>query len=262
MEKQNETKKIIGRTLEDILKQEETFQEQLDFIKKDIFPGKILISPKKLKPNPFQNEKKYRPEQTDELGEFFKRNGFLMPLFVRKRNGEYEIISGEKRWQAALLANIEEIPVIVENIDDATMKEITVIEKLQSDDATPLEEAILYKSLIDEYHYSHNDIAKRIGKSRPYVSNLVRILSLPTEVLSLLREDKITVSHLRPFIGQDDKTVIQIAKKIVKENLSVRQCENILKKEQQPLNVKIQNKQIIIDFQTVKERDKILKKLR
>ncbi len=254
-------KKIMGKGLQDILKQEGTLQQQLEFIQKDAKRNKIYVPIHQLVTNPFQTPKIYNAKQISELALSIVDHGILLPILVRQNQGRYEIISGEKRWRAAIEAKLTEVPVIIENIDDHVMKEISLIEQLQSDDITPLEEAKSYQNLIEQYGYSHQSIAKQIGKSRTYVTNLLRITRLPEDVLDYVNHGKISISHVRPLVGKDPQVIRECVQKIVDEHLSVRACENLLKMKKSNINIQVTSKQVIIDYHSEEELARILRQL-
>ena len=253
--------KKLGRGLSDILQQEGTLQQQLEFIQKDVSRSKIYVAMERLVENPFQPTKIYPKQQIQELALSLIENGFVMPILARFRQGKYEIVSGEKRYQAAQVAGLKEVPVIVEDFDDAMMQQVSLIEQLQKDDITPLEEAFFYKNLIEQHGYSHQKVAKQIGKSRVYVTNLVRITSLPTFVHDAIRQEKVSVSHVRPLIGQEEALIRKNLQKMIEERLSVRQCERLMKKRAGQPIIRVTPTQVIVEYENPSQLKKILKKL-
>ena len=259
--KRNEKK--LGRGFSTILEQESTLQQQLEFIQKEGNRSKTMIATAQLVPNPFQPPKNYPENQLKELALSLQTNGFLMPILVRLQNGIYEIVSGEKRWRAAQVAALSEVPAIVENIPDEWMQQIALIESLQRDDITPLDEALNYLRLNQQHGLSHQAIAKQIGKSRVYVTNLIRIATLPSFVLQAIKNKEIQVSHARTFVGLSEVEMQHLLAQIIQQKLSVRQCEALKRKRDHPANqrIRITKKHVKIAYDDDKELEKILRKL-
>lgn len=253
--------KKLGRGLEEILQQEKTLQQQLEFIQKDMSRHKVYVETAKLVPNPFQLPKLYTSQQLAELALSLKENGFVLPVLVRQRKGQYEIISGEKRWRAASEAQLYEIPVIVEDFSDEMMQQISIIEQIQRDDIHPLEEAFSYKRLIEKHGYSQQEVARQIGKSRVYVTNLIRITTLPSFVLDAVRNNQISISHARNLIGLEAPAAQAMLEQIVEQKLSVRQCEKLLQKNDTTPQIRISKKHITIRYHSPEQLEKILKKI-
>ena len=184
----------------------------------------------KITKNRFQPRKIFDENKLNELTNSIKERGVLQPIIVRKHfkdNDKYEIIAGERRFLAAQKAGLEEVPVVITNVDDLKSLEYAIIENVQRDDLNPLEEAQSYQRLIDEFSYDHEKVSKFIGKSRSYITNSLRILTLPIEVLNLIETRKITAGHAKILVGLDNAEFI--ANKINDKKLSVRQTENLVK---------------------------------
>ena len=184
----------------------------------------------KIVKNRFQPRKIFDENKLNELTNSIKESGVLQPIIVRKNNKDndkYEIIAGERRFLAAQKAGLEEVPVVVTNVDDLKSLEFAIIENVQRDDLNPLEEAQSYQRLIDEFYYDHEKVSKFIGKSRSYITNSLRLLSLPKNVLNLIEQRKITAGHAKILVGLDNAEFI--TEKIIKKKLSVRQTENLVK---------------------------------
>ncbi len=184
----------------------------------------------KIVKNRFQPRKIFDENKLNELTNSIKESGVLQPIIVRKYNKDndkYEIIAGERRFLAAQKAGLEEVPVVVTNVDDLKSLEFAIIENVQRDDLNPLEEAQSYQRLIDEFYYDHEKVSKFIGKSRSYITNSLRLLSLPKNVLNLIEQRKITAGHAKILVGLDNAEFI--TEKIIKKKLSVRQTENLVK---------------------------------
>ncbi len=181
-------------------------------------------------PNKLQPRKNFDKENLADLTNSIKERGVIQPIIVRKSKSEsskYEIIAGERRWLAAGKAGLHEIPVVVTEADDLKSLEFAIVENVQRHDLNPLEEAQGYKRLIDEFSYDQEKVSRFIGKSRSYITNSLRILNLPFEVLKHVEEKKITAGHAKILVGLDNAEFI--ANKIIEKKLSVRQAENFVK---------------------------------
>ena len=180
--------------------------------------------------NKFQPRKIFDKGKLDELTESIKERGIIQPIIVRKSGDEknkYEIIAGERRWIAAQNAGLHEVPVVEVEADDLKSLEFAIVENVQRNDLNPIEEAKGYKRLIDEFSYDHDKVGKFIGKSRSHVSNCLRLLSLPDEVIGLLEKNLISQGHAKILVGLNNAN--SLAKKIIDKNMSVRQAENLIK---------------------------------
>ena len=181
-------------------------------------------------PNKYQPRKNFDESNLEDLSNSIKERGVIQPIIVRRSNSEdakYEIIAGERRWLAARKAGLHDIPVIVTEADDLKSLEFAIVENVQRHDLNPLEEAQGYKRLIDEFSYDQEKVSKFIGKSRSYITNTLRLLNLPNEVLKFVEEKKITAGHAKILVGLENASFI--AKKIIEKKLSVRQAENFVK---------------------------------
>ena len=189
-------------------------------------------------PNKYQPRKNFEEENLEDLTNSIKERGVIQPIIVRHSNTEsskYEIIAGERRWLAARKAGLHDIPVVVTDVDDLKSLEFAIVENVQRHDLNPLEEAQGYKRLIDEFSYDQDKVSKFIGKSRSYITNSLRLLNLPEEVLRFVEQRKISSGHAKILVGLEN--ALSIANKIIEKNLSVRQTENfvkIFKKKQIP----------------------------
>ena len=181
-------------------------------------------------PNKYQPRKNFDEENLNDLVNSIKERGVIQPIIVRKsntNNSKYEIIAGERRWLAAQKAGLHEIPVVVTEADDLKSLEFAIVENVQRHDLNPLEEAQGYKRLIDEFAYDQDKVSKFIGKSRSYITNSLRILSLPQDVLKFVEEKKISAGHAKILVGLENASFV--ANKIIEKKLSVRQAENFVK---------------------------------
>jgi ParB family transcriptional regulator, chromosome partitioning protein len=214
----NKIKKGLGRGLSSLIGETKT----------EIKSNKLSLS--EIIPNKFQPRKNFEKENLEDLTNSIKERGVIQPIIVRKSNDDnskYEIVAGERRWLAAGKAGLHEIPVVVTNINDLKSLEFAIVENVQRHDLNPMEEAQGYKRLIDEFSYDQEKVSKFIGKSRSYITNSLRILSLPDEVLKLIEEKKITSGHAKILVGLDN--AIFLANKIIEQKLSVRQTEKFVK---------------------------------
>jgi len=181
-------------------------------------------------PNKYQPRKIFDERNLEDLTNSIKERGIIQPIIVRKSNDDkskYEIIAGERRWVAAQRAGLHNVPVVVTQADDLKSLEFAIVENVQRHDLNPLEEAQGYKRLIDEFGYDQEKVSTFIGKSRSYITNSLRLLSLPEEVLKLIETQKITAGHAKILVGLDNASFI--ANKIIEKKLSVRQAENFVK---------------------------------
>tara|TARA_Y100000590_G_scaffold347807_1_gene398562 strand:- start:16 stop:861 length:846 start_codon:yes stop_codon:yes gene_type:complete len=211
-------KKGLGRGLSSLIGE----------IKVENKTNKLTLS--EIVPNKNQPRKNFDEEYLDDLSNSIKERGVIQPIIVRKSNLEdskYEIIAGERRWLAARKAGLHDIPVIVTEADDLKSLEFAIVENVQRHDLNPLEEAQGYKRLIDEFSYDQEKVSKFIGKSRSYITNSLRLLSLPQDVIKFVEEKKISAGHAKILVGLDN--AIFVANKIIEKKLSVRQSENFVK---------------------------------
>jgi ParB family chromosome partitioning protein len=188
------------------------------------------VSINDLSRNKFQPRKHFSEEGLEELSNSIKTQGIIQPIVVRpdkSTKGKYEIIAGERRWLAAQKAGLHEVPVVVLSIDDIKSLEFSIIENVQRQNLNPIEEARGYQRLINDFNYDHDKLSKFIGKSRSYIVNSTRLLSLPDEILSMVEQNNLSAGHARTLIGLQNS--IHIAKKIIQKKLSVRQAEVLVK---------------------------------
>ena len=240
---QNRLKKGLGRGLSSLLGDSST----------KIETNKVLI--KDLTRNKFQPRRQFAKGSLDELTNSIKEQGIIQPILVRpdkSSEGKYEIIAGERRWLASQHAGLHEVPVVILNVDDVKSLEFAIVENVQRQDLNPIEEARGYKKLIDDFGYNQEKLSKFIGKSRSYIANSLRLLSLPEEVLAMVQEGNLYAGHARSLIGLNNS--IEVAKKIVQKKLSVRQAEILVRQFKSKKFRLIQKKDSnILDLQRVLE---------
>jgi len=196
----------------------------------EISENKTKISISSIVRNKYQPRKKFEKESLEELTNSIRERGIIQPIIVKKsddQDSKYEIVAGERRWQAAQNAGLHEVPTVVIKADKLKSLEFSIVENVQRKDLNPIEEAQGYKRLIDDFYYDQDKVAKFIGKSRAHISNCLRLLSLPKEVIDLIIDEKISQGHAKILVGLDN--VILLAKKIVSKKLSVRQTENLVR---------------------------------
>ena len=190
--------------------------------------------------NKYQPRKTFNKDQMQELTNSIKERGIIQPIIVRKNSDKYEIIAGERRWQAAQNAGLHEVPIVEVQADDLKSLEFAIVENVQRDDLNPIEEANGYKRLIDEFKYDQDKVSKFIGKSRTHITNFLRLLTLPNEVIKLIEEQKLSQGHAKVLVGL--KNAAQLAKKIVDKKLSVRQAESLVRIYKSPRKFKLVTK--------------------
>lgn len=195
----------------------------------DISVSTLAIS--EVEPNSEQPRREFTPEALGELADSIREHGILQPLVVRPRpNGRYQIVAGERRWRAARIAGLNEVPVVVRELDDNEALEIALVENLIREDLNPIEEALGYRTLSERFSMTQEQIAKRVGKARPTVTNSLRLLTLPDEVITLLQNGSISSGHARALLPLMPQDALALAGRITSEGLSVRQTESAAKK--------------------------------
>ena len=193
----------------------------------------VFIRTSKIEPNRNQPRKNFNEDALLELSESIKQYGVLQPLLVQDKKEYYEIIAGERRWRAAKIAGLLEIPVIIKKLNDKEMVEISLIENIQRENLNPIEEAQAFKRLLEEFHLKQDEVAERVSKSRTAVTNSMRLLKLDERVQQMLMDDMISTGHARALLAEDDKEQqFILAQKVFDEKLSVRDTEKLLKKIQ------------------------------
>ena len=213
----NKIKKGLGRGLSSLIGES----------KIELTTNKLSISD--LYPNKFQPRKIFDEDSLSDLEKSIKERGIIQPIIVRKSDeiSKYEIIAGERRWLAAQKAGLHEVPVVVTDADDLKSLEFAIVENVQRNDLNPLEEAQGYQRLISDFAYDQEKVSKFIGKSRSYITNCLRILTLPNDVLSLIETKKLSTGHAKILVGLENASFV--AQKIIQKKLSVRQSENFVK---------------------------------
>ncbi len=183
-------------------------------------------------PNPDQPRRDFSQQALEELAASIREKGIIQPLIVRPKNGSFEIVAGERRWRAAQLAQLHEVPVLIREFDDIEVLEVAIIENIQRADLNAIEEAAGYRQLMENFGHTQEKLAEALSKSRSHIANLLRLLNLPKEVQDMLRQGQLTAGHARAIITAEDPA--SLARRIVREGLSVREVENIVRKAQDP----------------------------
>ena len=212
------------------------------------------VSISDLSRNPYQPRQNFSEEKLEELANSIRKNGIIQPIAVREnksQSGKYEIVAGERRWLAAQRAGLHEIPVNVLDLTDVESLEVAIVENIQRDDLNPIEEAKGYKRLNEEFKYDHESISKLMSKSRSHISNTLRLLTLPSDVIAMLEEGTLSSGQARPLIGISNAS--SIAEEIVSKNYSARKVEYLIR------NKKGSNKEKVVDANIIKAQERIEK---
>ncbi len=192
--------------------------------------GEVILKINEVEPNKNQPRKEFDQAALEELADSIKQHGIVQPIVVTKQDGYYEIIAGERRWRAAKLAGLKEVPVVIKEYSPQEVMEVALIENIQREDLNPVEEAKAYQHLIEEYKLKQEDVAKKVSKNRTTITNALRLLKLPDSILNMLINGTISGGHARALLAIDDQKKQQkIADKIVKDKLSVREVEKLVK---------------------------------
>ena len=202
--------------------------------------GELMMKINMVEPNRDQPRKNFEEDALLELADSIKQMGVLQPLLVRKRKDYYEIIAGERRWRAAKIAGLKEVPVIIKDYTEQEIVEIGLIENIQRENLNPIEEAMAYKKLLEEFHLKQDEVAERVSKSRTAVTNSMRLLKLNEKVQQMIIDDMITTGHARALLAIDDQEQQYVlANKIFDEKLSVRETEKLIKEIKNPKKPKV-----------------------
>ena len=247
MSSKNERKKGLGRGLSSFL-DVDSFDEIVEISNPEKEVSKASNSSnflpiEHLVPNQNQPRKNFSEDELKSLASSISETGIIQPILVRKNNSFYEIVAGERRWRAAQLAKIHEVPVLIKELTNEEVVKISIVENIQRVDLNPIEEANSYHQLIRDFGYTQEKVSSSLGKSRSYIANSLRLLSLPESIIKFLEEGKLTSGHARALVGVKNSELL--AKKIIEEGLSVRDTENIVKKGIDQSNKRIEKKSSI-----------------
>ncbi len=238
-------RRALGRGLEELFNIEDINYDKIEEkIMETSTKEEVTDLPlNKLRVNPYQPRKTFNEESIKELATSIKEHGVIQPIIVKKSIKDYEIVAGERRYRASKLAGMETIPCIIRDFTDRQMMEIAVLENLQRENLNAIEEATAYQTLMQNLNLTQEELAKRVGKSRSYITNMLGLLILPEEVKNLVKQGSLSMSHARVLSKLENKDqIITLANRIVKENLNVRQIEEETSKENTPKKVKVQRK--------------------
>lgn len=189
----------------------------------------ISIDINEIKPNKNQPRKVFESDKLDELAESIKNHGIIQPIVVKKLESGYEIVAGERRWRASRKADLKEIPCIVKELDEKSNMLIALIENMQRENLNAIEEAVAFEKMAEKYNLTQDEISKNVGKSRPYITNALRLLKLPEEIKNFVLNDQLSSGHARALIGiEDKKKQLELAVMIIEKGLSVRQAEMLV----------------------------------
>jgi len=248
----------------------------------------LLIEVERLRVNPFQPRKNFEQGPLLELSESIKEHGIIQPIVVRKSDFGYDILAGERRFRAAKLAGLTNIPAVVKSFNDAEMMELAILENIQREDLNVLEEAAGYQLLMEKFNWTQQVLAKRMGKSRSHITNTLRLQTLPKKIQDLLIQRKLTMGHTKPLVGLDEDRAVELAEIIVTSELSVREAEKLVNtyknknpaktKKQEVIDIELEHieerlvhffgskvslgrRKIVIDYANTEELNRILEKI-
>ena len=234
-------KKGLGRGLDSIFGTDvEQFLEDIQNRSAEV-PGRkeIRVPINEIRPNPYQPRKEFDQDALNELADSIRTHGIFTPLLVRKSVTGYDLITGERRLRAAKIAGLDTVPAISVDFTEEEMMEIAILENVQREDLNPIEEATAYDSLVKKLGYTQEKLAERVGKSREYCANIMRLLKLPDEVQGMVIDKKLTMSHVRPLLALDsEEEMTETARKIQKDKLSVREVEKYIRERNKPAPVR------------------------
>ncbi len=214
-------------------------EERENYVELDQFRSSKNVPIEQLHPNAKQPRRRFTEAALEELAESIRSNGVLQPILVRHHSdhsGEYEIVAGERRWRAAQRAQLDQVPVVIRDINDGQALELALVENLQREDLSPLEEADAYHHLMESFAYTQESLAKSLGKSRSHIANTLRLRALPDAVKGLLEDGELSAGHARALLAADDPTAL--ARLTVKKRLSVRQVERLIQKQKSGADVR------------------------
>ena len=239
-------KKGLGKGLDSLIPENKSVKVEKP--EPELKPGEQMMKISMVEPNREQPRKKFEEDALLELADSIKQFGILQPLLVRKRKDYYEIIAGERRWRAAKIAGLKEVPVIVKDYTEQEIIEIGLIENIQRENLNPIEEAMAFKRLLEEFNLKQDEVAERVSKSRTAVTNSMRLLKLDERVQQMIIDDMISTGHARALLAIDDKSLqYELANKVFDEKLSVRETEKLVKDIKSPKKEK-PKKEVVDNF--------------
>lgn len=225
----------LGKGLDSMIPPKATSKAAKEKVSNVSKTGETILKINEVEPNKKQPRKFFNEEALKELSDSIKQHGIVQPLVVAKQKDYYEIIAGERRWRAAKMAGLKEVPVVIKDYSPQEIMEVALIENIQREDLNPVEEAKAYQNLIKEYNLKQEEVAERVSKSRSAITNSLRLLKLNEKVLDYLMEEMISSGHARALLAlEDSEKQVSVAEKIAKEHLSVRDTEKLVKNINQP----------------------------
>lgn len=232
----DQPRKALGKGLDALLRSNRTAPSTVSAEPVAVSgPGPLMVPIGDIQPNPLQPRTIFQAERLAELAQSIRENGIIQPLVVRKVASGYQLIAGERRWRAARMANLESVPVVVQDFADDRLMEITLIENIQREDLNPIEVAHAFDRLAKQFELSHEQIAKRTGKDRTTITNMLRLLRLPQDIQLLLAEHRLSMGHARAILGLPTPELqIEVAERTTAEGLSVRQVERLVQRMGEP----------------------------
>jgi ParB family chromosome partitioning protein len=224
----SKNKKVLGKGLLALIDSAAPYENHTDVVTPRAGDANLLIKVSDIEPNPNQPRKIFTDEELTELSRSINEHGVLQPILLRRQEGHYQIVAGERRWRAAQKVGLEFIPAVVREISDKDAMEIAIIENVQRQNLTPIEEAEAYNCLMQEFDYTQDQLATRLGKSRTHIANTLRLQQLPREIKSLLQQRKLSAGHARTLVNMEK--AYEIAQEVIEKNLSVRDTEQLARK--------------------------------
>ncbi len=225
----------LGKGLDSMIPPKATSKAAKEKVMETSPTGETILKINEVEPNKKQPRKSFNEEALQELSDSIKQHGIVQPLVVAKQKDYYEIIAGERRWRAAKIAGLKEVPVVIKDYSPQEIMEVALIENIQREDLNPVEEAKAYQNLIKEYNLKQEEVAERVSKSRSAITNSLRLLKLNDQVLDLLIDESISSGHARAMLAlEEPDQQLAVAEKIMKEHLSVRETEKLVKSINQP----------------------------
>ena len=257
-------KHALGKGLDSLIENKVGTAPLAENKKSEEKPAEVKVKISKVEPNREQPRKNFDEDALLELAESIKQFGVLQPLLVQDRKDYYEIIAGERRWRAAKIAGLKEVPVIIKKLTEQEMVEISLIENIQRENLNPIEEALAYKRLLNEFNLKQDEVAERVSKSRTAVTNSMRLLKLNEKVQQMVIDDMLTTGHARALLGiEDQEKQYVVAQQIFDEKLSVRETEKLVKKIQKEQDLPEKKKeeldeQVALAYHDVEEKMKLI----
>ena len=257
-------KHALGKGLDSLIENKVGTAPLAENKKSEEKPAEVKVKISKVEPNREQPRKNFDEDALLELAESIKQFGVLQPLLVQDRKDYYEIIAGERRWRAAKIAGLKEVPVIIKKLTEQEMVEISLIENIQRENLNPIEEALAYKRLLNEFNLKQDEVAERVSKSRTAVTNSMRLLKLNEKVQQMVIDDMLTTGHARALLGiEDQEKQYVVAQQIFDEKLSVRETEKLVKKIQKEKDLPEKKKeeldeQVALAYHDVEEKMKLI----